>query len=276
MSTPQWRYYDSMDLLRDTMNAISTIADRNENGRGKGMSAVASISTDGGLLGDSVGMDGRHYGNQFTQLPNGGRTDAGAKRDMHRTSGAGDGSGGRREEDENERFLLSLLPYLREVPGHRKLAVRHELQKVFIDEQARRRSHGPASARVTRPRVTPQAHPSPVSRRNATGESVGPSRSATTCPLISRATPNPSFSTAKNPNSYYENGNYEAIGPPNVTIGQNGEGFLHASPVNYYSNNNSSRKAPADDDDDDDDDEIVVEAELGENSAKTTNTYYNI
>lgn len=273
MSTPHWRYYDSMDLLRDTMNAISTIADRNENGRGKGISAVAHVSTDG-LSGNSIGVDGQHYNNQCSQWPNGGRADGGVQRVVHRTSDAG----GRREEDENEQFLMSLLPYLREVPGHRKLAVRHELQKVFIDEQNRRRGHVPVSARVTRQRVMQPAHPSPVSRRNVVGESFGPSRSDTTCQPVDHVTSNLDCSAAKNLNSYYENGNYEAIGPPNVTIGQNGAGFLNESPINYYSNNNNNKTAPAEDDDDDDDnnDDIEVEATRGENSTKMMKTYYNI
>lgn len=38
-------------------------------------------------------------------------------------------------EDDNYQFLVSLLPYLRDVPKHRKLIVRHRLQKVLIDEE---------------------------------------------------------------------------------------------------------------------------------------------
>lgn len=38
-------------------------------------------------------------------------------------------------EDSDYQFLLSLLPFLKNVPSHRKLTVRHKLQQVFIDEE---------------------------------------------------------------------------------------------------------------------------------------------
>lgn len=38
-------------------------------------------------------------------------------------------------EDSDCQFLLSLLPFLRNVPSNRKLTVRHKLQQVFIDEE---------------------------------------------------------------------------------------------------------------------------------------------
>ncbi|XP_060865854.1 probable cyclin-dependent serine/threonine-protein kinase DDB_G0292550 [Metopolophium dirhodum] len=41
-------------------------------------------------------------------------------------------------QDDNYHFLMSLLPYLREVPKNRKMAIRHKLQRVFIDEQERK------------------------------------------------------------------------------------------------------------------------------------------
>lgn len=46
------------------------------------------------------------------------------------------------DEDENYQFLMSLLPHLRDVPKHRKLMIRHKLQKVFIDEEDRNRLSG--------------------------------------------------------------------------------------------------------------------------------------
>ncbi|KAL5237983.1 hypothetical protein ACI65C_005393 [Semiaphis heraclei] len=40
--------------------------------------------------------------------------------------------------DDNYHFLMSLLPYLREVPKNRKIVIRHKLQKVFVEEQERK------------------------------------------------------------------------------------------------------------------------------------------
>ncbi|XP_026818919.1 GATA zinc finger domain-containing protein 3-like [Rhopalosiphum maidis] len=37
--------------------------------------------------------------------------------------------------DDNFHFLMSLLPYLREVPRNRKMAIRNKLQRVFAEEQ---------------------------------------------------------------------------------------------------------------------------------------------
>ncbi|CAI6357529.1 unnamed protein product [Macrosiphum euphorbiae] len=41
-------------------------------------------------------------------------------------------------QDDNYHFLMSLLPYLREVPKNRKMAIRHKLQSVFVEEQERK------------------------------------------------------------------------------------------------------------------------------------------
>ncbi|XP_008186846.1 uncharacterized protein DDB_G0283357-like [Acyrthosiphon pisum] len=41
-------------------------------------------------------------------------------------------------QDDNYHFLMSLLPYLREVPKNRKMAIRHKLQRVFVEEQERK------------------------------------------------------------------------------------------------------------------------------------------
>lgn len=38
-------------------------------------------------------------------------------------------------DDDSYQFLVSLLPYLRQIPKHRKLTVRHRLQRVLIDEE---------------------------------------------------------------------------------------------------------------------------------------------
>lgn len=39
------------------------------------------------------------------------------------------------KEDSDYQFLMSLLPFLRNIPFHRKLIVRHKLQQVFIEEE---------------------------------------------------------------------------------------------------------------------------------------------
>lgn len=56
------------------------------------------------------------------------------------------------KEDSDYMFLMSLLPYLKNVPIHRKLAVRHKLQQVFLDEEQR-----PVSATVLSYNVSPQS-----------------------------------------------------------------------------------------------------------------------
>jgi len=40
-------------------------------------------------------------------------------------------------EDESFHFMVSLVPYLQELPENRKLIVRHKLQQVFLEEQER-------------------------------------------------------------------------------------------------------------------------------------------
>jgi len=40
-------------------------------------------------------------------------------------------------EDESFHFMVSLVPYLQELPDNRKLLVRHKLQQVFLEEQNR-------------------------------------------------------------------------------------------------------------------------------------------
>lgn len=51
-----------------------------------------------------------------------------------------------KEGDSDYQFLVSLLPYLKKVPEHRKLNVRNKLQQVLIDEgeQCNRSSHTPS------------------------------------------------------------------------------------------------------------------------------------
>lgn len=73
-----------------------------------------------------------------------------------------------RDEDENFQFLMSLLPYLREVPKKRKLIVRHKLQKVFIDEQERSSfnfnlNHSTAAIQTS---IIPSKPPPPYHRTN--------------------------------------------------------------------------------------------------------------
>lgn len=73
-----------------------------------------------------------------------------------------------RVEDENFQFLMSLLPYLREVPKNRKLIVRHKLQKVFIDEQERSSfnfnlNHSAAAIQTS---IIPLKPPPPYHRTN--------------------------------------------------------------------------------------------------------------
>ncbi|KAL4136234.1 hypothetical protein QTP88_007785 [Uroleucon formosanum] len=53
-----------------------------------------------------------------------------------KTEGDNDGAG--QNQDDNYHFLMSLLPYLREVPKNRKMAIRHKLQRVFVEEQERK------------------------------------------------------------------------------------------------------------------------------------------
>lgn len=65
----------------------------------------------------------------------------------------------RGDEDESQLFLLSLLPYLRDVPKHRKLTVRHKLQKVFIDELDKRGDDQHAASDADQPQPL---HPPPV------------------------------------------------------------------------------------------------------------------
>ncbi|CAG9772156.1 unnamed protein product [Ceutorhynchus assimilis] len=38
------------------------------------------------------------------------------------------------KDDSDYQFLISLLPYLKKVPDHRKMVIRNKLQQVFIDE----------------------------------------------------------------------------------------------------------------------------------------------
>uniref|UniRef100_A0A2S2QRM1 BESS domain-containing protein n=1 Tax=Sipha flava TaxID=143950 RepID=A0A2S2QRM1_9HEMI len=68
------------------------------------------------------------------------------------------------DDDENYQFLMSLLPHLRDIPKHRKLIIRHKLQKVFIDEEERNRfaryttdttHHTPIPSRPPPPYPTP-------------------------------------------------------------------------------------------------------------------------
>lgn len=40
-------------------------------------------------------------------------------------------------EDESFHFMVSLVPYLQELPDNRKLIVRHKLQQLFLEEQDR-------------------------------------------------------------------------------------------------------------------------------------------
>lgn len=63
------------------------------------------------------------------------------------------------EEDENYQFLMSLLPYLRDVPKHRKLTVRHKLQKVFIDEEERNVATNPKTSHIPIPSRPPPPYP---------------------------------------------------------------------------------------------------------------------
>ncbi|XP_022176166.1 nuclear transcription factor Y subunit gamma-like [Myzus persicae] len=49
-----------------------------------------------------------------------------------------DADGVVQNQDDNYHFLMSLLPYLREVPKNRKMVIRHKLQKVFVEEQERK------------------------------------------------------------------------------------------------------------------------------------------
>jgi len=53
-----------------------------------------------------------------------------------KTEGDNDGAG--QNQDDNYHFLMSLLPYLREVPKNRKMVIRHKLQRVFVEEQERK------------------------------------------------------------------------------------------------------------------------------------------
>lgn len=71
-----------------------------------------------------------------------------------------------RVDDENFQFLMSLLPYLREVPKKRKLIVRHKLQKVFIDEQERSNFNINYSTIAIQTPTIPSKPPPPYHRTN--------------------------------------------------------------------------------------------------------------
>lgn len=260
------------------MNTISTVAERNENGHDKGEQVTHVTSNS--LTGDSIAVEGPCAGNQFSRLQKDKRANGGDGREVHRqTLGTGSGNGGKKE-DENEKFLISLLPYLRDVPKHRKLAVRHKLHKVFIDEQDRRRRGRFLASACTmqQPNVPPSL---PISNRKTVGELVN----GTHCPPAGRATPN---HQNKNLNLYYENRNYEVIGPPNVDISAisvlpnfarrrppnvsvsttsstvtSSTEFLQASLANYYNNRTTAG-----------DSETAVEAAQGGNTTGMHPYYY--
>lgn len=58
-------------------------------------------------------------------------------------------------QDDSYQFMMSLLPYLRDVPKYRRMIVRQKLQKVFVDEQERQTSLNHSSCATTTVYQTP-------------------------------------------------------------------------------------------------------------------------
>lgn len=154
---PQWKYYDLMSFLKDMKNVSTTVCKLNiqKTTKPQKLEKHDNISTPTEIyFSDSIKNVDLNKSNKssdsfheiYHQKPSNKdefkndvdidfQTSESLEQHHSNTITSNIQNNEDPEEDENFHYLMSLLPYLQEVPKHRRLSVMCKLQKVFLDEQ---------------------------------------------------------------------------------------------------------------------------------------------
>lgn len=174
----QWKFYESMSVSKDsttTKKLICNIPETNQFMNEKdtpivqGSFMTSSMETNSfSQLSNVRSFEDEQTSARKKQVLSNASNDQFPTTSIEKQTLQKPNANENRVEDENFQFLMSLLPYLREVPKKRKLIVRHKLQKVFIDEQERSSfnfnlNHSTAAIQTT---IIPSKPPPPYHRTN--------------------------------------------------------------------------------------------------------------